>query len=223
MRRWVGGLFAFVFVFALVSAVSSPANAQRRWAPAATQVPERVCIPGAQFACSCPDGRMAIQLCNTEGSMLMACQCQSFAATPRALSSQVPVRGLARHVWYGNETLIADGIGLGIIVGGASLTTSSPSAGIAIGAIGGLWFTFAAPAVHWRRGFIARGFADLFGLRIGLPLGVGLLGYGIGYGAYGGNSGTANIVAGVFGLLGLLATIGIDAGVLAYDDGPPTP
>lgn len=158
MARWV--LF-FVMGVSLVGAwlVSSSAEAQpRRRAPAVVQrAPERVCIPGAQVGCACPNGGTGVQACASDGMSLEACRClpapSSYAAPAAAPGPQAQAVRVERpraaptvRRWYGWQTLLCDVGAAGFTLAGISLD-SSP-----VLLTGGIISLFGAPAMHLSRG-----------------------------------------------------------------------
>lgn len=177
MARWV--LF-FVMGVSLVGAwlVPSGAEAQpRRRAPAVVQrAPERVCVPGAQVGCACPNGGTGVQACAADGMSLEACRClpaPSAYIAPAETQAQVerverPRAPPTVRVWYGWQTLLCDVAAAGVVIGGAA--ADSPPVIL----VGGLVSLFGAPLVHLGRGnYSASGLSFL--LR---GLNVGLAGYG---------------------------------------------
>jgi hypothetical protein len=128
--------------------------------------------------------------------------------------------------WYGWQTMVVDGVGLGLGVYGAFRTSDqpidgkertrlqkNPMLGLAVG-----WYLvnfFVPPIVHWGHGEIGKGFLD-FGIRsMGTPLGavVGMIGYCAATGAIKGCS-DDGFAAGWVGSLAIAAMV--DASLLAY-------
>jgi hypothetical protein len=215
------------------------AHAQRRARPAA------VCVPGAQVACACPGGTGGAQRCNSRGTGLEPCDCPDAAprdtpapvvapvrevdapvraSRPRATASSPAPWGWAQTApganrWYGWQILAIDlgAIGLSSLGGAVSNTPG----GVALTTIGGLAAFFGGPIVHWAHGYVGRGFASMFGLRLGLPLGGGLLGASLGCAASGCRSDAAIVIGAGIGVgLGWITGLIVDIAVLAYDDAP---
>jgi hypothetical protein len=122
-----------------------------------------------------------------------------------------------REDWYGWQTLIADGVSQALLIGG-SIAGSSPVADI--GAAG---YLFGAPIVHAVHGRVGWG-AVSFGIRLGAPLVLSLVGLGVGCAAGGSGSGGivglgAGCAAGFAGgfLLGEGTAIALDAAVFGYE------
>lgn len=126
--------------------------------------------------------------------------------------------------WYGRQTLICDGLGLGFAAIGGLIFAAAPGRsgdipGIASIVVAGSLISYGAPIVHWVHGYVGRGFASLFLLRGLLPGAASLLGFGIASAAT--NSATVHLsVTSIFSGVGLLVGMGLDAGWLAYDDAP---
>lgn len=113
--------------------------------------------------------------------------------------------------WYGWQTLIVDGAW---ILGGTPVSAASPGAGAAL-ILGG--YFLGGPIVHWAHGQVGRGFAD-FGIRVGAPIVLSLLGYAALHKGNGNDfDGAAGAVIGA--ALGIIGAIVIDASVLAYEPG----
>ncbi|MFO0562910.1 MAG: hypothetical protein U0269_33125 [Polyangiales bacterium] len=225
MNRWAQWLCALCAACVL-SLVSMTASAQQRG-----RRPAQVCVPGAQTACACMGGASGVQRCNPRGTALLSCECPEARAdesanTPaaqRAVADEssrtvasAPSRTSAinpasfERRWYGWQILIPDLAGglltsIGGIVGGTG--------GLALSITGSTVAFFGGPIVHWAHGHVGRGFASMFGLRLGLPVAGALLGLGIGYGAGNPSLGTA-LGASVGALTGLI----VDIAVLAYDE-----
>jgi hypothetical protein len=85
--------------------------------------------------------------------------------------------------------------------------------GLALSITGSTVTFFGGPIVHWAHGHVGRGFASMFGLRLGLPVAGALLGLGIGYGARNPSLG-AVLGASVGALTGWI----VDIAVIAYDE-----
>lgn len=124
-----------------------------------------------------------------------------------------------RRRWYGWQTLISDGIGLGLLAGGAS---SDSDAGATLGISGMFVYGLGTPIIHGAHGHVGRAFGSL-ALHLGLPY-LGLL-VGAGTASCDNSSSwTCEIDQGVVGLfIGAVAASAIDATVLAYDEVPEEP
>lgn len=153
------------------------------------------------------------------------------ATTPKpAADAPAPKAALPQYekVWYGYQTLIADAVTFGLLVGGIASRTSE------LTTVGYLGFLLATPTVHMVHGNVGPGFGSI-GLRLLVPLiglGVGAL-TGLIVGSSQGSTafdrfgnGANGVVTGavVGGLIGAGACVAIDAGGLAYtkervDDG----
>jgi hypothetical protein len=114
--------------------------------------------------------------------------------------------------WYGWQILIPDLAGsllsgIGAFVPGAG--------GSALLITGSTVAFFGGPIVHWAHGHVGRGFASMFGLRLGLPLAGGLVGFGLG--SLGGSAGALlgfGLGTSVLALTGII----VDIAALAYDE-----
>jgi hypothetical protein len=91
------------------------------------------------------------------------------APTPAAAPPPVPEQPRYEKVWYGYQTLIADAITLGLLVGG---TASRSGGAVTTGYVG---FLLGTPIVHMVHGNLGPGFASI-GIRLMLPL----IGMGVG-------------------------------------------
>ena len=123
-------------------------------------------------------------------------------------------------VWYGYQTLIADGISFGTLIGGIA----SRSAGVTTA--GYLGFLFVTPIVHMVHGNIGPGFGSI-GIRLFMPLvsmGIGAIA-GLVVGGTGGSGSFDHFARGangavngavIGGLVGVGACVAIDAGGFAY-------
>jgi len=227
MNRWVQWTCALLLacVFSLISMTSF---AQQR-----RQRPAQVCVPGAQTACACMGGTSGVQRCNAQGTALRRCECPEAreqeaprtAATPRPVTdeqsrlaasppsaSAVSAPSLERR-WYGWQILIPDLAGglltsIGGVLGGTG--------GLALLITGSTVAFFGGPIVHWAHGHVGRGFASMFGLRLGLPVAGALLGLGIGFAA---NTYTGPRIGAVLGAsVGSLTGVIVDIAALAYDE-----
>ena len=132
---------------------------------------------------------------------------------PRMELAQPTLARKPRTRWYGWQTLITDGASLAMLMGAAS---SNDSAGTWL-ALSGLTYSLGGPTVHWAHGNVGKGAASL-GLRLGLPVGLGLLGYATGS-ALSGGKGYGGAVFGALGfVLGFPAAMAIDSAALARED-----
>lgn len=113
---------------------------------------------------------------------------------------------------YGGQTLLVDGVSLGLI-----LLASDESSGGALAAVGGLGYLLGPPFVHAAHGHAGKTFAS-FGLRVALPLAGGF----VGCAAEGDSSGEYGCLGGAaVGLgLGIIGAIILDAAVIANEDVP---
>jgi hypothetical protein len=96
------------------------------------------------------------------------------ADPPAPAAASTPASSAPETRWYGWQTILVDigSVGLGVAVGRAAGT----GAGLAVGLTG---YAIGAPIVHLAHG--EGGDAGVsVGLRLGLPLVAGLIGYGIG-------------------------------------------
>jgi hypothetical protein len=122
----------------------------------------------------------------------------------------------AGYRWYGWQIIITDSAGSLLSAIGA-LTPGG--AGIALGVTGGAVAFLGGPIVHWAHGHVGRGFASMFGLRLGLPVAGALLGAGLGAAAGGGRAEPIATGAYIVGGLAALTGVIVDIAALAYD--PP--
>jgi hypothetical protein len=135
---------------------------------------------------------------------------------PRMELAEPTLARKPRTRWYGWQTLITDGASLAMLMGGAS---SNDSAGTWV-ALSGLTYALGGPTVHWAHGNVGKGAASL-GLRLGLPVGLGLLGYACGS-AMSGGKGYGGAVFGALGfVVGFPAAMAIDSAALAREDVEP--
>lgn len=225
VNRWAQWLCA-LWIACVLSVISMTAFAQARGRRAA-----QACVPGAQTACACVGGGAGVQRCNARGTALLGCECPearenepsvSTSATQhreneaRAEVTSAPTRasgvsaGAFERRWYGWQILIPDLAGglltsIGGVVGGTG--------GLALSITGSTVAFFGGPIVHWAHGHVGRGFASMFGLRLGLPVAGALLGLGIGYGA-----GNPTLGASLGAAVGALTGLIVDIAALAYDD-----
>jgi hypothetical protein len=141
------------------------------------------------------------------GSVRVELQC------PRMELPAPTVGRKPRRRWYGWQTLITDSAGLAMLF---AATTTSNNTGSWLAA-SGLTYSLGGPIVHWAHGNGGKGAASL-GLRLGLPVGLGLLGFAAGS-AMSGGKGYGGAVLGVFGFVaGFPAAIAIDSAALARED-----
>ncbi len=123
-------------------------------------------------------------------------------------------------VWYGYQTLIADGLSFGTLVGGIGARSGAVTTG------GYLGFLFVTPIIHMVHGNVGPGFGSI-GIRFLLPLmslGVGAIA-GLIIGGTSGDgdfarfaNGANGIVNGavIGGLIGVAGCVAIDAAGFAY-------
>jgi hypothetical protein len=144
------------------------------------------------------------------------------ATTPAPAPAPLPAKVEApqyEKVWYGYQTLIADGISFGTLVGGIA----SRSGGVITA--GYLGFLFVTPIIHMVHGNVGPGFGSI-GIRFLLPLmslGVGAIAGLITGGSSGGGfdkfaNGASGAVNGavIGGLIGVAGCVAIDAAGFAY-------
>ncbi|MBX3201547.1 MAG: hypothetical protein KF894_25650 [Labilithrix sp.] len=141
-------------------------------------------------------------------------------AKPAEPPPPAPAPAQYEKVWYGYQTLIADAVSFGLLVGGIASRTSE------VTTTGYLAFLLATPTVHMVHGNVGPGFGSI-GLRLLVPLigmGVGAL-TGLIVGSTQGSGGLDDIGRGangpatgaaVGGLIGGGICVAIDAGGLAY-------
>ena len=120
-----------------------------------------------------------------------------------------------RDVWYGWQTLIADG-GWMILGVGLGRADGNLGGGVALGG-----YLLGGPIVHWAHGNVGKGFASL-GVRIGMPTVLGLIGLVVGVAASPHDSsfsdvGGAAVGASIGIVLGVGGAIAIDAAALARE------
>jgi len=138
-------------------------------------------------------------------------------ATPPPAKVEVPDY---EKVWYGYQTLIADGVSFGTLVGGFAARSSG------VVTAGYLGFLLVTPIIHMVHGNVGPGFGSI-GIRFLLPLmslGVGaiagvIIGGTSGSGSFdrfanGANGAVNGAVIG--GLIGAAGCVAIDAGGLAF-------
>jgi len=126
--------------------------------------------------------------------------------------------------WYGYQTLLVDAASVGLFVAGSAFDAPvawvPATAGVFLG----------GPAVHFARGRVETGFVSL-GLRLGLPVLGGTIGYFVfvesywgpesGVGVLGAGIGAAVVIVGG-GLIGLASASVLDAAWLARENGLDT-
>jgi hypothetical protein len=139
--------------------------------------------------------------------------------TPRVIivAPQRPPAPEVDTQWYGWQTLIADGVSLATLVGGAfSETLVVPSAFFALGG-----YALGGPAVHWSHGHVGRGFLSM-GLRLGGMLGGAALGVAVAGTDRGGDFGgfAAVILGFTSAVLGMAGAITMDAAWLSWEEVP---
>jgi hypothetical protein len=128
-------------------------------------------------------------------------------------------RPKTRSHWYGWQILIADGAAIGMLVGAGAVKDDRTGNTLALG--WGLTYVLGGPVVHWVHRHGGIGAASL-GLRLGCPIGLALLGFGIGTAADGGRNrsfDSAALAGTVIGfLVGFPTAIALDTAVLARED-----
>jgi len=158
MARW------FVLVVGLLMLTASVGAQPRRRAPAAMRTaPDRVCVPGAQTGCDCPNGGRGVQVCAADGSGLEACRClpapgSAEAAAPSFVGAPAPVFASPPPAvvrprdppfvtrWYGWQPLLFDVAAAGISIGGTA--ADSPPVQL----VGGIVSVLGAPIAHMTHG-----------------------------------------------------------------------
>jgi hypothetical protein len=137
---------------------------------------------------------------------------------PEAGAAEEPALSVAPH-WYGGRVLLADGVSLALLAGGAAARLDP----VAVVGFAG-WF-LAAPIVHGSHAGVSHALGSL-ALRVGLPL-VGLaIGQAASDGCWRqpGASDTCDVAAGMTGLLlGVVAAEILDVAWLARDAHPVAP
>lgn len=189
---------AFIALFTARSALAEPP---------ATAEPPRDVVPAARFADS--------PVPPVQHSSANDCSgCEAAYAPRGANASAANARKHEEHtVWYGWQTLLADGAGIGVFAAGG------PLAFVGVGE-----YLVAAPIIHLahdRPGAAGESFL----LRLGLAGGGALVGALAGSG---GDCGSSDIpcsaIGGIFGLvLGGASAIIIDAAALAHETAPTEP
>lgn len=153
------------------------------------------------------------------------------APTEEAPAATVREPEKEQKVWYGYQTLIADGAALTLpIIGAASDGQSSSRA--ALGTMSLISYAVTPAVIHMAHGHIGKGFGDL-ALRVVTPVATGIgglfIGAAIGAGQADGKdplTGTVTILVyeiygGMVGLVtGVVAASAIDAGLLAWETAP---
>jgi hypothetical protein len=125
-----------------------------------------------------------------------------------------PPPNTERH-WYGAQTLIADGLSVGLFVLGAKAESTST---MVIGATG---IVLASPFIHWSHGKVATGFGSL-ALRVIPPIvGALLLFDGIGSSdAKEPRNSTESAIGSVILIAWIPTAVTVDAAALAYEERP---
>jgi hypothetical protein len=148
-------------------------------------------------------------------------------APDRAGSDNAPEVEPAVH-WYGWQTLLVDAAGpAALLTARAAVGPSFPSTvGPAFWVAGASTYALGAPVVHAAHGQWGRAAGSL-GLRLGLPLGAALVGYGIAQATFQGgdggddHGGARATVLNLFtlggGLAGAITASFVDAYALAYE------
>lgn len=164
------------------------------------------------MACQCPSQRESAPAVseNTGTEPAVSARSESGERAPR-WAATMPSAPRERR-WYGWQILIPDLAGsllsgIGAFVPGAG--------GAALLITGSTVAFFGGPIVHWAHGHVGRGFASMFGLRLGLPLVGGLVGFGLG--SLGGSAGALlgfGLGTSVLALTGII----VDIAALAYDE-----
>jgi hypothetical protein len=150
--------------------------------------------------------------------------CATAVGDPRCPSMQLTPPTLLRKPktkshWYGWQTLMTDGAALAMLIG--ALAAKNDRVGNTLAPLAGLTYVLGGPIVHWAHRHGGIGAASL-GIRLGAPIGLGLLGFGIGTAIDGGKSRGLDSAALAGTVLGFLAgfptAIALDAAVLARED-----
>jgi hypothetical protein len=133
------------------------------------------------------------------------------AATPAPMVASPAARAtITKDESYGASVFISDALAAGLLIGGASESSST------VAGLGFLLYALGGPVVHAANGEPGRAFASL-GLRAGVPIAGAMLGYGLGRGTC--NSSSSCFGAAILGGLGLfggaVAASVIDGAVLA--------
>jgi hypothetical protein len=137
-------------------------------------------------------------------------------------------------IWYGKQTLIADGLSvppLLVAIGLSYVPEFCPCRGAhvvdTLAVVGAVPYGLSAPIIHWAHGRVEKGFTSL-GIRAGAGFIAGISfgwgahygpGYGYGYGYSTGPDGMA-IFGSVIGVAALLIPPILDAAVFAYAPAP---
>jgi hypothetical protein len=129
---------------------------------------------------------------------------------------------ITEPVWYGWQTLIADGVALGLVAGGVAVQQAAPlstsgNAGFPMMLAGVGVFLLGAPAIHFRHDHTLEALLS-FARRLVFPVTAALLGF-----LFDAMSGNPAAPASLFGfaVLGPGACIAVDAVVVAWDRPPP--
>jgi hypothetical protein len=96
--------------------------------------------------------------------------------SPPRVAPYVPPEPPTREVSYARKTLIVDGVGGALLIGG--FLAGDPILGLGLAAVGANVYAFGAPIVHFANRRYVGGFKSL-GLRLSLPM-LGLIGSKIG-------------------------------------------
>jgi len=104
-----------------------------------------------------------------------AAQLAEYGAAPAPSSHAVGDEQQTQPVWYGWQTLVADGAAGALIAVGLLTEDYNQDLTIAIVTLGGATYVFGAPVVHALHGRAGTAFAD-FGVRVGAPIGGALTG-----------------------------------------------
>lgn len=116
--------------------------------------------------------------------------------------------------WYGWQTLIADGVSLGLVVGGGYAN----SGGVVYAGI--MTYFLAPPIIHFAHGHVGKGFLSM-GLRVGMPIALGLGLAAASNCSSGGYCGLGEFALG-FGI-GMAGASAIDSAAIAWEKVPAEP
>ncbi len=173
-------------------------------------------VSASAFAQSSPPGEVVAVGCS---SVVVAPNAPSAASAPAPCPSPhaTEIESAKRRVWYGWQTLTADGVAL-ILASTAGSSDSSPAslgvASLAVYALGG-------PVIHAANGSVGKMGLSL-AMRVGAPLLLGAGSYYAAGGGSGGDWGPALIAIGG-AVVGTAGAIAVDAAVLARKDAPSEP
>lgn len=122
-----------------------------------------------------------------------------------------------RRVWYGWQTLTADGASMLLLLAGAAAASSHAAgdSGDTMVTLGLVGYEFAPGIIHFAHGNPGRGFAS-FGIRLGMPIAGIILGAASASGCDGFECEAGGAALGL--LLGMGGAMALDAAVFAYDD-----